>query len=86
MTKLWAKKILDNRTVESYTLITDEKYNASEFFEYLGQIGTAMDIPVPLVLKKHIKHLVLYNRVKFINSDFVEEVDFDSLIIENISD
>lgn len=86
MVKIWVKKIKDNKILSSYTLKKDEKFDAAKIFDYLTEIGEVLDTPVPIVLKKHIKHLVLYNQAKFKSSDFAETVDFDVLALENISE
>lgn len=84
MIKIWVKIIKENKIIKSYIFSKEEKYSAADIFEYLTEIGEKLDLPVPVILKKHIKHLVLYNQIKFTNDDFIEEVEFDSLVLENI--
>lgn len=82
MVKIWVKLIKENKIIKSYTYTKDEKYAAANIFDYLAAIGEALDSPVPVVLKKHIKHLVLFNQAKFNSTDFVEKVDFDAMTLE----
>lgn len=86
MIKIWVKIIKENKIIKSYIFSKEEKYSAADIFEYLTEIGEKLDLPVPVILKKHIKHLVLYNQIKFTTDDFIEEVEFDSLILENINE
>ena len=85
MIKIWVKKIKEFKIVKSYIFSKEEKFSAADIFEYLTEIGEKLDFPVPVVLKKHIKHLVLYRQIKFDRADFIEEVDFDSLVLDNLS-
>ena len=57
----------------------------SEFFDYVAEICYALDAPTPVVIKAHIFNYAKYNYVKFIKNDFVEVIDFDKLILENIA-
>lgn len=86
MVKIWVKAIKENKIVKSYVFSKEEKYSAAEIFDYLTEIGEKMDFPVPVVLEKHVKHLVLFNQTKFIGSDFIEEVNFDALALEVLSE
>jgi len=85
MIKIWVKTIKEYKIIKSFIFSKEEKYSAADIFAYLAEIGEILDFPVPVVLKKHIKHLVLYNQIKFNDNDFIEEVDFDALVLENLS-
>ena len=54
-------------------------------FDYVAEICYALDAPTPVVIKAHIFNYAKYNYVKFIKNDFVEVIDFDKLILENIA-
>lgn len=54
------------------------------FLSYLMDICHEMDIPTPVLLKTHIFNFAKFNHVKFLPRDFVESVDFDCLLLENI--
>lgn len=85
MVRIWAKTLKENKIIRSYVFEETEKYSPAEIFDYLSKIGEKLDFPVPVILKKHIKHLVLYNQIKFSSTDFIEKVDFDTLLLENLS-
>lgn len=86
MVKIWVKTFKENKIIKSFVYSKEEKYSAADIFGYLSEIGEKLDFPVPVILKKHIKHLVMYNQIKFSNSDFIEVVDFDALVLENMSE
>lgn len=85
MIKLWAKtykqhKILKHATLNVYT----DKLDYSLFFDYVSRLCHELDSPTPLVIKDSIFNFAKFNYVKFVPSDFVETVDFDYLVIEQI--
>jgi len=86
MIKIWAKTIYDDKITRSYVLKLFEKYDADRFFDYLVEICTEFDIPTPAVTKTHINHYNQFNIVRFKESDFVEAIDFEVLILENASE
>lgn len=60
------------------------KNSIIRFLSYLMDICHEMDIPTPVLLKTHIFNFAKFNHVKFLPRDFVESVDFDCLLLENI--
>ena len=50
------------------------------------EICYEMDIPTPVVLKSHRHNFSQFNTTRFRASDFVESVDFETLVLENVSD
>ncbi len=80
--KIWAKltkgdKLLRSELYESPLLST-----SSNFTKDLQEICYILDVSTPVTLPTHYKHFVKFNRVKYIPRDFVEEVDFTSLVLE----
>lgn len=53
-------------------------------FGYLAEICDKLDIPTPLLLKPHIFNYAKFNHVVFRPADFMESVQFDKLVLENI--
>ncbi len=84
MFRIWAKVRKDERTVKEFTYSREEKFSYSDFFGYLAEICDALDVPTPVLLKTHIFQYAKFNHVVFRKSDFVESVDFDKLILENL--
>ena len=85
MFKLWAKIITDGKIIRQITYGRDEKFEYSQFFSYLEDICEALDISTPVLLKTHIFGYAKFGTVRFIPRDFAEPVDFDKLVIENIT-
>ena len=55
----------------------------SEFFSYLKDICENLDISTPVLIKTHLFNYAKYNVVRFTQSDFVEQISFDKLVLEN---
>ncbi len=85
MIKIWAKLIKDNKIVKDYVFSLEEKMDYSKFLEYLIDIAYNLDIPTPVLIKTHIFNYAKYNTVRFLPQDFVDTVDFDKLVLENIN-
>ena len=86
MIKIWAKTLFDGKITRSYVLQLFEKYDADKFFDYLVDICYELDIPTPVVTKVHASHYNRFNVVRFKEKDFVESIDFETLILENASE
>ena len=61
-----------------------EKFTYSCFFRYLADICDALDVPTPVLLKAHIMNYAKFNHAVFRPRDFMESVDFDKLLLENL--
>lgn len=83
MIRIWAKVMLDNKIIKQCVFEKYETMDYSQFFEYTREICETLDIPTPVIIKTHLFNYAKYNTVKFIKSDFVENVEFDKLIFEN---
>ena len=80
----WAEAFLkDNKIVKQYMLEKFEVMDYSKFYDYLVEICENLDIPTPVLIKTHLFNYAKYNNVRFGESDFVESIDFDKLVLEN---
>lgn len=84
MVKLFARTFKEHQTLQKYDFSRDENMQWSDFFDYVRDICYAMDLPTPVILKTHLFNFAKFNYVRFLPSDFVESVDFDYLLIENV--
>ena len=84
--KFWAKTIKDNKISTQTVWERDGRINWAEMHDYMTEIAYQLDIPTPIVIKTHLFNFAKFNHVKFLKSDFVEKIDFDYLLVENISD
>lgn len=85
MFKIWGKVIKDGKIINQVTYEREDKFTYSKFFEYLADVCEALDIATPVLIKTHIFNYAKFNTVRFLPRDFAESVDFDKLILENIT-
>ncbi len=83
--KIWARIEHRHKIVKQITYENDGSLKWSDFFGCLADICDLLDIATPVLLKTHIFNYAKFNRVTFLPRDFMESVDFDKLILENIS-
>lgn len=84
MFRIWAK-VLSGDHIEKQTVYArEEKFTYSRFFEYLAEICDGLDVPTPVLLKPHVFQYAKFNHVVFRPADFMEDIPFDKLILENI--
>ena len=82
--RIWAKIIKDGKIKRQFVLEKNEKLTYSRFFDYMTEICAALDAPTPVLTKIHIFNFAKFNHVKFIARDFLEEIDFDHIFLENL--
>ena len=84
MFRIWAKVYRDDRIVKQLTYAREEKFVYADFFRYLTDICDGLDIPTPVLLKPHLFQFAKFRHVVFRPSDFLEDVGFDRLMLENL--
>lgn len=84
MFRIWAKLMKDGKIIRQFVYEGQEKLTFSHFLNYLFDICRELDCPTPVLLKTHIFNFAKFNHVRFLPRDFVEGVDFDYLLLENI--
>ena len=85
MFKIWAKVLKDGKIINQTVYESVDKFTYSNFFTYLADVCEAMDIATPVLLKTHIFNYAKFSTVRFIPRDFAEPVDFDKLVLDNIT-
>ena len=85
MFRIWGKIIKDGKIVRQVTYERVDKFAYSSFFNYLADICEELDIATPVLLKTHIFNYAKLNQVRFLPRDFAEHVEFDRLVLENIT-
>ena len=83
MVRIWAKVIKNDKIISQYMFERFENIDYSQFFDYLTEICANLDIATPVLIKTHLFNYAKYNNVRFTQSDFVEQISFDKLILEN---
>ncbi len=85
MFRIWAKVYHDEHIEKQLTFEREEKFSYDDFFSYLAEICDGLDIPTPVLLKTHLFNYAKFRHVVFRPRDFIEPVDFQKLVLENIS-
>lgn len=85
MIKIWAKVMKKDSIVKQFVFERDEDMDYSQFFDYTREICENLDIPTPVIIKTHLFNYAKYNCVRFKKDDFVENIDFEKLVLENIA-
>lgn len=84
MFRIWAKVLKEEHIQKQFVYESDKKFAYSEFFTYLSEICGALDEPTPVLLKTHLFNYAKFRHVVFRKDDFIEQVPFDKLVLENI--
>lgn len=83
MIRIWAKVMKKDKILKQYMFEKFSEMDYSEFFSYLKEICENLDIATPVLIKTHLFNYAKYNVVRFSQSDFVEQISFDKLVLEN---
>ena len=79
--RAWIRTIKSGKTVlDTVTEITE--FTSLALTESLRDALLPLDLPTPVIIEAKAKHLQKFNTVRFKSDDFVESVDFDSMMIE----
>lgn len=84
MIKIWAKVLKKDKIVRQCVYEKNENVDYSLFFEYLREICEELDVATPVLIKTHLFHYAKYRTLKFRKDDFIDGIDFDYLVLENI--
>lgn len=84
MIKMWAKVMIKDKILKQYVYESIDNFSDETFYLHIAEICQKLDLPTPIVLPSHTKHFTHYNNTTFKKRDFVEEIDFEKLNIENI--
>ena len=83
MIRIWAKVMKKDKILKECMFEKDGEIDYSEFFDYLREIAERLDVATPVLIKTHLFNYAKYNVVRFTASDFVENICFDKLVLEN---
>lgn len=82
MFKIWARTNKGDKITKSLIYNGEGKFESKILRSCLVDICDSLDIPTPVLLKSHIKNFDSFGITRFVPSDFIESVKFDSFIIE----
>ena len=82
---MWTKKYDENnRIIEHKTYEFKQDFDVKFLHAYLEVICGDLKIETPIILKNHYITFNNFNRVKFVESDFIDSTDFKFLSVELI--
>lgn len=82
--KVWAKVMKGDKILHDVIFEDELSLSEEDFRKLLQELAYRLDIAAPVSLHTHLRHFERFNRVKYLARDFIEEVDFDSFIIERV--
>ncbi len=87
MFRLWAKIFQDNRLLRD-TVICDSSQNTRthKVFRALDEVCMQFDLGKPIWLDVTIRDFKKHSRARFLQDNFVEQIDFDYLEIQVIEE
>lgn len=84
--KVWAKVMRGDKILRDAVIEGEYSLSSSDYTRMLQDIAYKLDLASPVSLPTHLSHFAKFNRVKYLPRDFVEDVEFDSFIVERILD
>lgn len=84
MIKVWGKVYSKERLSKSKTIKVDTKNTT--FFDMLASLCHSLNIPTPVLLDKHVYDFNLFNHCTFKPDDFIEDVIFDSFVVQYVGE
>lgn len=88
MFRLWAKEIKDNHMIKDI-VIKDSSMDLTrtqKIFKALEEVCYKFDLGKPIWLESTVKEFKKHDKVRFIQDNFIEEIDFDFLEIHVIEE
>lgn len=80
MIKVWGKVFKEEKIAKHFVINIEP--SQCTFFDMVKNICEGLDIPTPVILKKHVVDFNQFSMTLFKSVDFVENINFDRLIIE----
>ncbi len=83
MFSLWARIIdEDDKIIMQDVFEFEQDFVAGLLKAYLTIIANKFKIETPIVLTKHALFMQNFNTIKFVKEDFIDKVNFKTLILE----
>lgn len=82
--KIWAKVMKGDKILRDVIFEKDFALKRDDYIKALQEISYLLDIATPVSLPTHLKHFEKFNRVKYLKRDFIEDIDFDFLVLERV--
>ncbi|NLG36882.1 MAG: hypothetical protein GX549_02610 [Clostridiales bacterium] len=86
MVRVWGILRRKQRIVSDHVVDHIGEATLPDYMECLHMLCEALDIPRPVVLRKHERELEAFGRTRFSPSDFIERVGFDFFEMELLAE
>ncbi len=87
MLKFWIRLYKDNRLLNDFVCDSDFSFTPEQILEEgLKQACYSLDIPNPIILKKHVADIKEYSLTRFLPGDFPESVEFEKAEVNVFDD
>lgn len=84
--KIWAKVMRADRILRDVVYEGEQPPSKNGFRDAVREVCYLLDVSTPVLLPAHYELFAQFNRVKFLPSDFIEEVDFTSFVLERVAE
>lgn len=84
--KIWAKVMRGDKILRDVLYEGEHKSDYAGFREAVQSVAYKADVSTPVLLPAHFERFDKFNRVKFVPSDFIEDVDFTSFVLERVKE
>ena len=82
MFKLWANAYNENnKVIKNQTFAFKQNFDPKFLYQYMQVICTEWKTETPIVLNSHYASIANFGHVKFLKSDFIDEVDFNCMVV-----
>lgn len=89
MFRMWGKIFKNNKLVKDLVSCNDDYANFSRtkmVFHSIEEICMEFDLSIPIWLDSNINEFKKYDKVRFYNDSFIENIDFDYIEFQVIEE
>ena len=83
--RIWAKIYHGEKLTKSKIFEDERPLDPTSFERSILDLCGGWDIPTPILLKCNYENFRVFHITSFKRDDFVEQVDFDKLVLEDAS-
>lgn len=84
--KIWAKVLKGDKILRDVIYENEVALTPKGFTKMLQEVSYMLDISTPISLPTHLKHFERFNMIKYVPRDFIEDVEFTSVVFERVTE
>lgn len=84
--KIWAKVLKGDKILRDTIYEGEHAFTPNGFRGAVQNAAYLLDVSTPVLLPAHFRHFDEFKRVKFLPTDFVEEVEFTAFVLELVKE